>query len=198
MGEPMSSKLAPMIRDGAAAGEIAAHLDALDDGPRVEEIYQLGMSEQKKLWELAASNAPISVEQFAPAADQKIIYRGRNSLIAFSRFEKHFWRPSDGGLAFGYNENPGIVEWFAGPGYFSFFAENGLIVFDYTKAPSQQLPDWPKIEINEKGFGPRVVYGYMQDYNRRVSERVVIGHAHKKGKPIPAYYTVTRVDRRPH
>lgn len=184
-----------MIREGASAGEVAAHLDALGDDARVEELYGLGLSEQKKLWALAAKNAPLTLESFVPSADKRTIYRGRNSLVAFQRFEKHFWRPSDGGACFGFNENPGIVSWFAGPGYFTFTAEDGLIVFDYTKIPSQQLPDWPKIEPNAKGFGPRVVYAGMVDYNRRVSEHVVVGEARKKGKPMGAYYVITRVER---
>lgn len=194
MGERVS-QLAKMTREGAKAAEVVAHLDGLDDDARVAELYGLGLSEQKTLWALSEQNAPLSMDDFAPVMDQKLIYRGRNSLVAFQRFEKHFWRSSGDGECFGFNQNPGLVTWFAGPGYFSFFAEDGRIVFDYTKVPTRQLPDWPKIQINERGFGPRVVYGHMQDYNRRLSARVVIGHAHKKGKPIPAYYVITRVDR---
>lgn len=189
------TKLANMLREGAAAHEIAALLDGLDDEARVAELYTLGLSDQKRLWAACAGSAPLSLEAFVPEPGRRTIYRGRNSLIAFQRFEKHFWRPADEGEAFGYNHNPGIVGWFAGPGYFTFFAEDGLIVFDYTKVPARQLPDWPKVEINEKGFGPRVVYGHMKDYNRRVSERVVIGEARKKGKAIGAYYVISRVDR---
>lgn len=189
------TKLAKMLREGAAAAEIAGFLDGLDDDARVAELYTLGLSDQKRLWAACAGNAPLSMESFVPEPDRRTIYRGRNSLIAFQRFEKHFYRASDGSAAFGLNENSGIVNWFAGPGYFSLFVEDGLIVFDYTKVPSLQLPDWPKVEINERGFGPRVVYGHMQDYNRRVSERVVIGQARKGGKVIGAYYVISRVDR---
>lgn len=193
-GDPVA-KLASMIREGAQAPEIAAHLDSLDDAARVAEIYTLGLVEQKKVWELAASNTPHTVESFAPVADQKIIYRGRNSLIAFQKFEKHFYRPSDGGQCFGYNHNSALVDWFAGPGYFTFTAENGLIAIDYRTVPTRQVDGFPKIEINDKGIGPRLVYGGMVDYVRKVSERAVIGEAHKKGKPMGAYFMITRVDR---
>ena len=184
-----------MIQAGASAAEIAAHLDALDDEPRVAELYGTGFSGQKKLWALASSNNPLTLESFVPKAEERTIYRGRNSLPAFQRFEKHFWRASDGGEAFGFNQNSALVSWFGGPGYFCFSVKDGVIVIDYARVPATQVPDWPSVEINEKGLGPRLVYAGMVDYVRRVSDRVVIGEAHKKGKPMGAYFAVTRVER---
>jgi hypothetical protein len=52
---------------------------------------------------------------------------------------------------------------------------------------------WPVIKPNEAGIS-RLVYAYMQDYLRRVSDHITIGRAYRKGKESPNYFTLCRWD----
>lgn len=50
---------------------------------------------------------------------------------------------------------------------------------------------WPDIRGNECG-GARLVYGFMVDTPRRVSEHVTIGRAARRGKVMDAWFLLCR------
>jgi hypothetical protein len=74
-------------------------------------------------------------------------------------------------------------------------------VIDYEMLPSdhpnfkrEQLPQaWPAIKSNTFGVS-RFVYGFMQDYLRKVSDHVSIGRAYRHGKESPNYFVLCRFD----
>lgn len=188
--------LAEML-DGTAVThvELAAHLDSLSVDVRVAEIRALGKAHQKRLWELCADAPPFTLDDLVPPSlgeGQTVIYAGKNSLGAFTHFEKRFQRR--GGSIIGYNHNPALVTWFAGPGYFTCFMspENPKeILFDYTKVPAATPEGWPTVKHNRSG-GAYLVYRDLHDFNRRVSKDVLIGFGTRLGKPIDAYFVLAR------
>src|SRR5271154_2504189 len=81
-----------------AAGEmtqpqLAAHLDSLDADGRVREIRALSGKLQKRLWEVCAGAPAFTLEDLVPPSlgdGQTVIYAGKNSLGAFTEFQKRF------------------------------------------------------------------------------------------------------------
>jgi len=178
-----------LIEDGVALEKIGEHLDSLSEAQRIEEVRACGSKLQSKLWD-AAEGATVLAVDFVGEADKTVIYAGRNTLPAFSFFQKRFWRPSDGSDIVGYNHQS--MSKFTGPGYFvTEDGDNGELVFNYVKTASFQPPEWPTLKPNT-GLIPSAVYGNMLDYNRRVSKDTVIGCATKKGKAIGQFYLLTR------
>jgi hypothetical protein len=183
--------LATMIEKGASHADISAHLDALAAADRVAEVRQLGHREQEKLWELTKGKAPIDVATFVNATEQTIIYEGKNTLPAFSFFQKRFWKPKAGEIV-GYNHNGGFVTAVTGPGYFlTVNADDGEILFDYTREATIRPPEWPELKPNT-GMLAGVVYGGMKDYCRYVAKGTVIGAAFKGGKSRNQFFMLTR------
>ena len=186
----MGDTFAGLIGKGASAADIAAHLDRLDSRRRIRQVRACGAGLQKKLWNIARGHARLDVASFVPEPDRTVVYCGRNSLPVFKIFEKRFWRPGAGGEVVGYNHQTMSVA--TGPGYFvTRDSADGEILFDYTADPRLQPPGWPDIKPN-KGLVAGAVYGGMIDYNRRVSKHTVIGSATRKGKPMGAFYLLTR------
>jgi hypothetical protein len=66
------------------------------------------------------------------------------------------------------------------------------LVVDYTKLPTSTPDGWPKIAPNDKGTHT-LVYGYLTDYCRKVSEGVFIGLGIRRGKNLGVYFTVARL-----
>jgi len=178
-----------LIADNASIDDIEAHLDGLDESKRIDEVRACSSKLQAKLWEAAAGQT-VKATDFVGDIDKTVIYAGKNTLPLFSFFEKRFWRPGDGSAVVGYNHQS--MSKITGPGYFvTEDGDNGELVFNYVKEAGIQPPEWPKVRPNN-GLIPRVVYGHMLDYNRRVSKDTVIGCATKKGKEIGQYYLLTR------
>jgi hypothetical protein len=183
--------LAEMIEKGASLADISAHVDALAASDRIAQVRMLGHREQEKLWEIAKGRAPLDLSSFVDATESTIIYEGKNTLPAFSYFQKRFWRPASGDVV-GYNHNGGFVTALTGPGYFlTVGADDGEILFDYTKSVSVQPPGWPALRENS-GMLAGVVFGGMKDYCRYVARGTVIGAAFKGGKPRNQYFMLTR------
>lgn len=179
----------------ATQAKLAAHLDALDGEARVRECRALSAKQQKRLWEKCAGAPAFTLEDLVPPSlgeGQTVIYAGKNSLPAFTHFEKRFQRR--GGQVIGYNHNPQLVTAFAGPGYFTAVVSPNdarEVLFDYTKTPSETPEGWPPVKDNSGGLR-KLVYGNLHDFNRRVSKDVMIGFATRLGKPMDSYFVLCR------
>ncbi len=178
------------------AAAIAKHLDALPEAERVAQVVELKKADQVRLWELSGrAPQPIDPAFLVPGDAPRLAafpFEGKNSLPAFSRFRKVFYRTKDGEIG-GYNDQ--ARGWLTGPGYYMVRpardGEPGPVVIDYTRIPGEKPDGWPRVKSNEAGIS-RLVYGGMNDYLRRVSADVVISQAWKYGKPTPNYFVLCR------
>lgn len=197
-----------MIKDeGTGIEAIAAHLDGLSPEARQEEVFALGRSGQRTLFQRAAASPPITFEHFVPPsvdAACQVRHQGKNTLPlpkAFKYFQKCFSRPEDGSpRLFGYNE--GASRPLIGPGYFvaiptegqSAWEERGPIVVDYYQVPELEarMPDrWPRVVPNSRGL-QFFVFRHTRDFMRRVSEHVSVGAAFKGEKALDHYFVLVR------
>jgi hypothetical protein len=188
-----ATSLGHLLQEGASAGDIAGYLDGLAPDARIEEVLGVTGRGVKRLYEAVLGGAPPSLEELIPESTEGVlIYEGRNSLAAFSRFQKRFVRK--GGLVLGYNHQ--TMSFVTGPGYFAVHAPSGSgehgeeLDFDYTLPPPSEVPGWPAYRPNEQGFS-RFVFGHMHDYVRRVARGVVVGKAYRHGKDQDAYFSLT-------
>ncbi|MEQ9500763.1 MAG: hypothetical protein RIT81_28080 [Deltaproteobacteria bacterium] len=178
-----------LVRGGSTAEEIAAHLDGLSAAQRVEEVLALPGGLQEKLWKIVEGQR-VELDQIVDVEGETLIYELKNSLPLFNISQKRFFKPAEGEVV-GYNHTTGLAKTFAGPGYF--FVQDGKdgLEFDYTRLPTLQPEGWPEIKPNT-GLIPGATYGNMIDYCRRLSKHSLIGEAWKKGKPMGAYFMLTR------
>ncbi len=177
---------------------IAAHLDGLDHETRVEQSRGLGPKEQRRLWSLARGR-PVQLDDIVPPDRgplETVRHYGRNTLPAFRLFEKRFCRPPQGQddtVLWGYNE--GVSRAAVGPGYFICRTTDGdsrgEVVVDYYRVPPDKPATWPAIQPNDRGV-TRLVYGFMHDFLRRVSDHVTIGRAYKLDRETPNCFTLCR------
>lgn len=195
--------LSALISAGESIQKIADYLDQLPADARLNETMALGRAEQSKLWTLAASAEPLTLDHFVPASTPdrtEVIHHGRNTLPLFTRFQKRFARPTDGSQRlFGFNE--GATRALIGPGCFvtvptagnAAWTERGAIVVDYFQVPDGPVPDgWPKVVTNSTGL-QFFVYRHTRDFMRRVSSHVSIGHAWKgESEMTIAYFMLCR------
>lgn len=176
-----------LYAENVTAGDVATYLGALPRWKQVKEATRLDRSRQEILWNLAADNEPYRPEELvapdAPAL-QTVPYRGQNNQLAYRRFEKVFYRQSDGALA-GFNVS--AAEWFAGPGYYTVATDATGLFVDYTRVPKEKPAG--QAEIEENGFP---VYGGMTDYLRRVHGDILIGCAYDEGEPTSNYFVLAR------
>lgn len=195
-----------LLADDATTIEaLGAWLDGLDHAGRFEALSSTSKAQQAKLWTLAATSRPLTLDDFVPASvpdRTEVIHHGRNSLPAFRTFQKRFARaPGDPTRLFGYNE--GATRLLIGPGYFvahgtagnPSWEERGAVVVDYFMVPDAPVPDgWPAVVPNSRG--PQIlVYHRTRDFMRRVSEHVTIGMAFKVERSMNSYFTLLREDR---
>jgi hypothetical protein len=179
---------------------IAAFLDGKAPNVRIEETRALGVPEQKALWRLAAGRAMTFDDLVPPDYGplEPVRHYGKNTLPAFTHFEKRFCRPSPGAaggerLLWGYNE--GASRPLIGPGYFVVRETptdpRGATVVDYFRVPPEKPEGWPKILPNEHGL-QRLVYAHMHDFLRRVSTHVSIGRAWREHRETPNHFLLCR------
>jgi hypothetical protein len=203
-----STSLARLLEGGAGARDIERHLDGLAPEARLADVLAVTGRGVKRLYEAVAGGTPPTLEELIPesaAGDGRVfIYEGRNSLAAFSRFQKRFVRvrgagDAGGGVVVGYNHQS--MSFVTGPGYFVVHAPSGdgehgkELDFDYTVPPpghegGATVPGWPEYRPNERGLS-RFVYGGMHDYVRRVARGVVVGKAYRHGVEQDAYFSLT-------
>lgn len=181
----------PRLTDSLAP--ITTALDAATAPERLAWMRGLSNRELAALFELARGSA-MRAEDLCGAGDEVVACDGKNGLPAFSYFQKRFARCGD--EIVGYNHNPGLVTFFVGPGHFVVYDSPevpGEVWIDYRRLPKQRHPAFPELVVNDKGVGPRVVYGGMVDKVRRVSAHVFIGNSYAgTEKPKGVWFALCR------
>lgn len=191
----MTTLVELLRRDPIDTQAVCDHLDGLSHGQRVDQVRQVGGRLQRSLYAAVDGFKAVELASFVPgdAPDRQWVrHYGKNSLPVFTNFEKRFVRPVAGSEElWGYNHTSTMR--LTGPGYFVVrdAAQEGEVDVDYYKAPGQTLPGGPKVKPNSS-FPANVVYGYMVDVMRGVSEHVTIGRAIKKGKKTGNYFMLVR------
>ncbi|HEY2773074.1 MAG TPA: hypothetical protein VGK20_03355 [Candidatus Binatia bacterium] len=196
VGATLKELVSRPLPDGA---EIAAFLDNLTLPERIAECRSLGGTRlQAALWTACLGATRVDTDQMVPPdypALRPVIFHGKNSLPAFSEFQKICFRPDSAGdhVAWGYNETK-IRQWI-GSGYYVLHdtpqAALGGAAFDYTMLPEKTLPAWPEVRTNKAGLS-RFIYADMLDYMRRVAADVFIGSAVRRGREMKSYFIVVR------
>jgi hypothetical protein len=176
---------------------IADCLDHLTHQDRLDAIAALsGPGVQRRLYQAAGQTKPVSLADLVPPDApplREVIFHGKNSLPAFTRFQKRFCRPprehADGEL-WGYNHQ--ALAWLTGPGYFVVHEEPARgAAIDYRAVPPQGCPTWPPVRPNDAGLS-RFVFNGMVDYLRRVSHDVFIGSAFRHDREMGSYFVLCR------
>lgn len=183
-------------------------LDGLGHVGRVETIRGWGKDVQARLYEAAKGYKPLTLDDFVPPNLDplvEVIHHGKNSLPAFTHFQKRFCKPKPpeaGAEApaelWGYNHQ--TMAPVTGPGYYVTHLPEGRdgaegeVDIDYRKIPPTKPAEWPEILPNEAKLG-RLVYAGMVDIMRGVSTHVTIGRAMKGGKFMDAWFVLCREDR---
>jgi hypothetical protein len=178
---------------------LAWHLDSLQDAERARVTCALSARHQAMLFDAALAFVPLSLDFFVPEAVApltQVIHSGKNSLGAFTRFEKRFCRPEAGAQSlFGYNQNPASIQPVTGPGYFVCYeVEGSEVLIDYTRVPALDCPrpeGWPAVRPNSAGMS-RFIYNGTQDTMRGVSRHVSIGRAARAGKWMDNWFVLCR------
>ncbi len=193
-GASAKTTLGELVRHRATRAEIAAHLDGLPASERLAQVLDVRGGMVGKLYDAVGGGAPLTLEDFAPEGDTRtVIFEGRNSLPAFSRFQKRFARI--GNTVVGYNHQ--AMSFVTGPGYFVVRpptpgeAHPDELFFDYTTEPPGIPTGWPAFKPNGAGLS-RAVYQDMKDFCRTVAKGVLVGKAYKKGVAQNAYFTLTK------
>jgi hypothetical protein len=185
---------------------VAALLDGLAQAERVAAVRSLDRPAQRRLYQAAEGFAPLTLADFvSPALPDLAPVRhfGRNTLPAFTLFEKRFARPRGADRTkpaelYGYNFQPTpVLGSLTGPGYYRAVEDpaHAEVLVDYNQVPpadASEVPaGWPRVRRNEVGLS-RFVYGFMIDRMRRVSEHVSIGSASRKGREMGSWFVLCR------
>jgi len=101
--------------------EVARVLDDMSHAERVTAVRSAGRAEQRRLYEAVAGFRELRMTDMvgpSVAAMKPVRHYGKNTLPAFSHFEKRFCRPADADAnaptqLWGYNE--GSMRWLTGP-----------------------------------------------------------------------------------
>jgi len=189
-------RLVELVRaEPVDASAIAQLLDRLTPSERREAISALsGPRLQSRLYAAVAATAPVRLDELVPSdapALREVIFHGKNSLPAFTLFQKRFCRPPRGGdELWGYNHQS--LAWLTGPGYFVVHQDGARgAAIDYRAVPPDHPATWPDVRPNDRGLS-RFVYGGMVDYLRRVARDVFIGSAHRGDKETGNYFVLSR------
>lgn len=198
---PETEFCARIREDAGRPAEIERFLDRLDHGDRVRAVRGVGRREQAKLYAAVDGFRPVGLADFVPPAAAPMAtvrHFGKNTLPAFTHFEKRFCRPAEQdadkpGELYGFNFQP--MSPVTGPGYFVAVASaeraDAEVWVDYHRVPPGRPGDWPAIRRNERGLS-RFVYGFMVDTLRGVSQHVTVGSAARKGKDLGSWFLLTR------
>jgi len=192
--------LGQMLKSADVTHEkIEEHLNGLFHEERIRQVTALNKTHQARLWEAAGSvNKPFDLSFLVPEDAAEFAphpFEGRNSLPAFTRFRKVFYKTPDGEIA-GYNNQS--IEKITGPGYF--IAETtpdgpGPVMINYLRIPREKPAGWPDIRPNEAGLS-RFIYAGANDFLRYVSPHVVIGRVYRRrgdaAKPTHNYFVLCR------
>ena len=173
-------------------------LDELGPHGRKNTIRAWEGSTQAALWEAAKGFRPLGLDHFVPPSVgelTEVVHHGKNSLAAFTHFQKRFCRPTreHEGKLWGYNHQD--TAFWVGPGYFVTKQGDaeGEVNIDYRELPTEKPEGWPEIASNSARLG-RFVWEGMVDVMRGVSRHVSIGRAKKAGKWMDAWFVLCRQD----
>jgi len=186
--------------DEHAIARISEALDRMDHKNRLFTVESATAEDMETLWDLVKDQS-VDADHFVPPGTEplaEVVHHGKNSLPAFTHFQKRFCRAESGAEdVAGYNHQ--TWQWAVGPGYFVAHstaddkdAPSDFAV-DYTKIPTKKPEGWPDIQDNDGGLRS-AVYGRMKDYMRRVSGHVAIGKAYRDGKFRGQYFMLCRED----
>jgi hypothetical protein len=187
--QTMLSFRTPLIED------IAQFLDSLDHPSRLAAVRSLGAKQLTTLFDLAEGYRLTCIDDVVTKDTQPkspVRHFGKNSLPVFTIFEKRFMRPAaDAVELWGYNHQ--TMAPLTGPGYFVAYndPDRGEVLIDYNQVPGERPAGWPDLAENTQGLS-RLVYGFMIDRLRGVTEQVSIGRAWKKGKIQKAWFALCR------
>jgi hypothetical protein len=188
-------ELKSLLKGTISPREVADYLDSLDHNTRLASIRSLAPKDLKNLFDAVDGFRKTTIDDVVPREKgERVTVRhyGKNSLPAFTIFEKRFLRPSpDSAELWGFNFNNLVP--ITGPGYF--VARNapdrGEVDIDYTAVPPEAPSGWPEVQPNEKGIST-LVYAHMVDRLRGITPQVSIGRAWKKGKIQSAWFILCR------
>jgi len=185
--------------DSIVSEELGVFLDGLTHEERVAAIRSTKRGDQRRLYSASDGYREVTLRDLvAPAVPALTTVRhfGKNTLPAFTHFEKRFCRPGDADpdepkKLWGFNFQ--TMQPLTGPGYFVAREDPDRreVLVDYHEVPPSAPPGWPPVQPNERGRG-RLVYGFMIDTLRRVSEHVTIGSAARKGKDMGSWFMLVR------
>ena len=180
---------------------LAAALDGMGHEGRLHCVRGWGKHRQAEIYEAVKGFRPLTLDHLVPPSVGplvEVIHDGKNTLPAFSNFQKRFCRPpadaNAGEVAWGYNH--ATLAGITGPGYFVARPSekgDGELWIDYRSLPPDRVTTWPEIIPNTANLG-RLVYAGMVDYLRGISEHVSIGRAEKGGKLMDAWFCLVRRD----
>ncbi len=197
-----SEDLQFLIRDRPIEPErIRRFLDELSHQARVTAIRSLGSGELRSLYASVEGFKSVTLEDLVPSAVGNfatVRHHGKNSLPAFTHFEKRFCRPRSADREqetelYGFNFQ--TLAPITGPGYFIAreSEDRPEVLIDYRNLPLEHPPGWPPIRSNERGFS-RLVYGFLLDTLRGVSDHVTIGSAARNGRDLGSWFALCRDD----
>lgn len=179
---------------------VAKLLDELGSAERIEAVRAVGRREQARLYAAVEGFEPLRLVDLVPpeVSDLATVrHYGKNTLPAFSHFEKRFCRPAGADprkpdTLWGFNHQP-LTPLLIGPGYFLAHEDpaRSEVLIDYREVPPEHPEGWPAIRPNDRGPA-RLVFGSMVDTLRRVSEHVTIGSAAKAGKDMGSWFLLCR------
>lgn len=181
-----------MLRDPRTTlADVQKHLGALSGDERVRQCTSIDAKLQGRLWTLAEGGRSVSFDELVPKSQadlDPVPFEGQNSQPLFRRFRKVFYRMPDGRIG---GRNEGVLAPVIGDGYY--VVERGDIetYVDYTQVPNMAPSGWPRVRRNERGLS-LLVFAFMKDYLRRVTEGVFIGHAQKPLVGSQGYFVLAR------
>lgn len=183
-------------RSEATIDAVAATLDRLTDEQRILAVRVLNGRDQARLWELSVGRG-VTVDDMVPRElpeGQTVRHYGRNSLPAFTLFEKRFQRArgAEGEhQLWGYNFQK--LAKLTGPGYYVAVRDpsHDTLGIDYRRLPPLAPAGWPPLRSNDVGLS-KLVYAGMVDYLRKVTDEVTIGRVFKGGRWQNNYFVLCR------
>jgi len=198
----LAGELEALARDPAVPpARIAEGLDGLPARLRTAAVRGISRRAQRDLYAKVRGFAPVRLADLVPADRgdlETVRHFGRNTLPAFTLFEKRFCRlvgtareAPESLAGFNFQALSGIT----GPGYFVAVEDPGglEVLVDYRRLPQARPMDWPAIRSNEVGLA-RFVYGFMVDTLRRVARDVTVGAAARNGRALGNYFVLSRED----
>lgn len=191
-------QLRNLIDNHLDLARLSKDLDEIGHFARVWSVNQWTRADMARVWEAAKGFRPVNLDDFVPPSTPpliQVIHEGKNSLPAFTVFQKRFCRPADPHAAdclVGYNHQ--AFSPVTGPGYYVAHpsAEAGEVEIDHTMVPKEKPDDWPTIIGNDARLG-RFVYQGLVDVVRGISSHVTIGRV-KKGNWLDSWFVLVRED----